>query len=76
MNLIIDTLLKGTLSGIGSVFIGAIETVIKYTFTKKMAIKVIVDLMGFLAKSTKTNIDNEIVDRLKQDLISVGELPA
>jgi len=72
--LLLDTILKGTLSGIGSVFVGGVETVIKYTFTKKMAIKVIVDLMEFLAKSTKTNVDNEIVNNLKKDLMEAGEL--
>jgi hypothetical protein len=72
--ILVDTILKGTLAGIGSVFVGAVETVIKYTFTKKMAIKVIVDLMKFLAKSTQTNIDDEIVGRLEADLRKAGEL--
>ena len=72
--ILLDTILKGTLTGIGSVFVGSVETIIKYTFTKKMAIKVIVDLMKFLAKSTKTNIDNEIVERLEADLRKAGEL--
>ena len=72
--ILVDTILKGTLTGIGSVFVGAVETVIKYTFTKKMAIKVIVDLMKFLAKSTQTNIDDEIVARLEADLRKAGEL--
>ena len=72
--LIIGTILKGTGNAVAGVFIGAVETIIKYTFTKKMAIKVIVDLMEFLANSTKTNVDDIIVKNLKKDLMEAGEL--
>ncbi len=72
--IIIDTILKGTGTAISGVFVGAIETVLKYLFTKKMAIKVIVDLMEFLAKSTKTNIDDLAVAHLKADLRKAGEI--
>jgi uncharacterized membrane-anchored protein len=72
--ILIDTVLKGTLAGIGSVFVGAVETVIKYTFTRKMAIRVTIDLLDFVTGLTETKKDDEYLAIVKANLIKSGEL--
>jgi hypothetical protein len=72
--ILVDTVFKGALQGIGTGIVGAIGTIVKFTFSRKMMIRLLIDLCKIIANSTKTDVDDKLVASVEKELKKAGEI--